>query len=201
MGNHEQAKRLLRQRLREARHALPAETAASLSANVCARVLVLPAFAHAVHVVAYAATYGEVDPVQIARAAGSMAKAVYYPRVEGERLEFLRAAPTELRPGILGIPEPVNGTPLPVDAASILFFVPGVGFDLRGARLGRGGGHYDRALQRYRGAIRIGLAFETQVVTELPETSWDVRMHAVVTEARVIAFDLGQLTVTKEIRP
>ena len=64
--------------------------------------------------------------------------------------------------------------------------MPGLAFDARGVRLGRGAGCYDRGLARHPHAARIGLAYEMQVVPALPEAAWDVRMDAVVTEARVL---------------
>jgi 5-formyltetrahydrofolate cyclo-ligase len=74
----------------------------------------------------------------------------------------------------------------------VVFLVPGVAFDARGVRLGRGVGWYDRALGRYPRGIRIGLAYEFQVVPSLPEAPWDVRMHAIVTEAGLIGAALAQ---------
>ena len=55
--------------------------------------------------------------------------------------------------------------------------MPGVAFDARGGRLGRGRGHYDAALALIRpGAIRVGIAFDEQVVTGCPgsPTTWRV---------------------------
>lgn len=69
-------------------------------------------------------------------------------------------------------------------------FVPGVGFDLTGMRLGRGRGFYDRALAALRNAgdvCAVGLAFECQIVAELPGDPWDQRMDYIVSERRVIA--------------
>jgi len=63
-----------------------------------------------------------------------------------------------------------------------VFLVPGLAFDRAGRRLGRGGGHYDKALAEARG-LKIGLAGSHQISNEaLPEESHDVRMDAVVTE-------------------
>ena len=68
-----------------------------------------------------------------------------------------------------------------------LVVVPGVAFDAAGRRLGRGRGHYDATLAGLpAGAARIGLAFELQLVPEIPEEPHDVRLDAVVTEARVL---------------
>jgi len=74
----------------------------------------------------------------------------------------------------------------------VLFLVPGVAFDARGVRLGRGIGWYDRALERHPRSIRVGLAYGFQVVSRLPEAPWDVRMHAIVTEAGLIDAALAQ---------
>ncbi len=61
-------------------------------------------------------------------------------------------------------------------------FVPGVGFDLSGARLGRGKGFFDRYLQN-RDALRIGLAWSHQLVEKIPVESHDCHMDYIITEA------------------
>ena len=82
--------------------------------------------------------------------------------------------------------EYLDGSPLSAGTEGVVFLVPGVAFDPRGVRLGRGAGCYDRALARHPTALRVGLAYEMQVVPSLPEATWDVPMDAVVTEARVL---------------
>jgi len=184
--SHEQAKRLLRQRVRAIRLGLRAEEIARCSTAVSARLLELRLYTAARRVVAYAAVDNEVDPGGIAVAAARAGKMVYYPRMTEDGVEFARADPAELRPGWRGIPEPPAREPLALPGDGVLFLVPGVAFDPRGARLGRGLGCYDRALARYPGAARVGLAYEFQVEPHLPEATWDIRMHAIVTEARVL---------------
>ena len=65
--------------------------------------------------------------------------------------------------------------------------VPGVAFDARGGRLGHGKGFYDRMLARLggRARCRIGVAFGFQIVEAVPCGPHDIRMEAVVVEARV----------------
>jgi 5-formyltetrahydrofolate cyclo-ligase len=65
--------------------------------------------------------------------------------------------------------------------------VPGVAFDASGRRLGRGGGSYDRALAA-RGAatLAVGLAYDEQVVDEVPTDAHDVPVDVVVTPTRVL---------------
>ena len=185
--DHAETKDALRRRLRAARGALPARVAAELGAAACARVLGLPAFMAARAVVAYAPVENEVDPGTLVAAALAAGKPVYYPRRTSDGLEFLQSGQEGLAPGWSAIPEPVDGTPLPVATGEgVVFLVPGIAFDARGVRLGRGAGCYDRGLARPPHAVRIGLAYEMQVVPSLPEAAWDVRMDAVVTEARVL---------------
>lgn len=79
--------------------------------------------------------------------------------------------------------------PVRADYFPAMAVVPGVGFDHAGMRLGRGQGFYDRALEALRRAGEVcvvGLAFECQLVSELPAEPWDEPMDYVVTETRVI---------------
>lgn len=64
-----------------------------------------------------------------------------------------------------------------------LYIVPGVAFDRNGNRLGRGGGYYDRLLKNKKN-IKIGLAYEIQMVAQVPHSSYDIPMDMVVTEAK-----------------
>ena len=82
-------------------------------------------------------------------------------------------------------PAPVRRRPARVDRVDV-FVIPGVGFDRTGARLGYGGGHFDRLLARARpNATLIGVGFDIQFVDELPVEPHDVRMDYVITEAGV----------------
>lgn len=68
-----------------------------------------------------------------------------------------------------------------------LVLVPGVAFDRRGGRLGYGGGYYDRFLPRLRsGTITIGLAYDLQLVEQVPTETHDVPLDLLVTETGVI---------------
>ena len=84
----------------------------------------------------------------------------------------------------------------PVDPFEIdCFVVPGLAFDRFGFRLGFGKGYYDRLFEVVKSKIpRIGLAFSWQLVERLPREHWDVQMHRVVTEKKVVRCDLGLLS-------
>ncbi len=72
----------------------------------------------------------------------------------------------------------------PLDALAVdAVLVPGLGFDLAGGRLGRGGGHYDRLLAELRpDCVRIGLCFQGQLVARVPTDPWDQSVDWIATE-------------------
>ena len=97
------------------------------------------------------------------------------------------APETELEPGVFGIREPVPSRCAPASLDAVDFvLVPGVVFDARGGRIGRGAGYYDRLLARCRPGTRlVAAAFEVQVVDEVPREPHDRRVDLVVSELRV----------------
>ncbi len=60
--------------------------------------------------------------------------------------------------------------------------MPGLGFDLKGARLGRGKGYYDRYLQKH-SPLRVGIAWSEQIVEQVPVESHDCHMDFIITES------------------
>jgi 5-formyltetrahydrofolate cyclo-ligase len=119
-------------------------------------------------------------------------KQVVLPVVLGDRQEMALYVVEDLgrdvAPGYHGILEPQPQRTHAVAPATIeLALIPGVVFDLRGRRLGFGSGFYDRFLSRLpRNIPTIGLAFDFQVVPQLPFEPHDVALEAIVTEQRVI---------------
>src|SRR5262249_35357779 len=170
MGEHLRVpKSELRRELLAARRRWQPGFLRACSAGVCERVLALDAFRAAGHLVVYAARSDEIDPSSLVQVALATGKTVYFPRVVDSTLEFLSALPEDLQPGAYGVLDPSSGKPLDLRLPDVLFLVPGVAFDPAGLRLGRGGGHYDRALARHPHGLRIGLAAEPQIRPALPE--------------------------------
>ena len=97
----------------------------------------------------------------------------------------IRDAVKELQPGQFGISEPVNSCAMvPLNMLDFIL-VPGVGFDLQGRRLGRGRGYYDQMLAAVRGTA-CGVAFDEQVVSELPVAPHDAQVNCILTPTRWI---------------
>lgn len=162
------------------------------SAAVCNRLFTQPEYRRAEIVMIYLSMPKEVDTNRIALHCWSNLKRVLAPRMSWEQRRML---PTEINSltsdvcnGVIGVPEPVDGLPLPV-ADIDLVIVPGLAFDKSGNRLGRGRGLYDRFLAHrdFRG-VACGLALEEQMVPEVPLEEIDVRVNMLVTDARVRRF-------------
>ncbi len=154
------------------------------------KVLLLSTYLESNSVMLYSPVGNEVSTEGIRDHALSQGKKVFYPRLgKGEELTSVRIKSCDdLRPGRYGIFEPVGDEIMTErDQEALVVFVPGLAFDLRGNRLGRGKGSYDRALKRFGGCPRVvALAYEFQIVEELPVEEWDEKVHQIITEKRII---------------
>jgi 5-formyltetrahydrofolate cyclo-ligase len=129
----------------------------------------------------YAALPGEVDLLVLA--AREPSRCWVLPRIEGDELRFHRVvrAEVDLVAGAFGILEPRDSLPEVAIAEIDAFFCPGLAFDVRGGRLGRGRGFYDRALAAARpGAWKIGVCRQFQVVADTFAEPHDVFMDQVI---------------------
>jgi 5-formyltetrahydrofolate cyclo-ligase len=183
----------LRAALRARRRALtPGERlhAAQLVARNIDRKLGLRAGAR---VALYCSMRDELDSAPLFALARRRGWRVYLPRIERARLSrkmrFV-AAKGDGRANRLGIREPQGNSMLPARWLDVVF-VPLVGFDAHGMRLGMGAGFYDRAFayRRWRRAWHkprlIGIAYAFQELPHIVPAAHDVRLDAVVTEEGV----------------
>ena len=122
------------------------------------------------------------------RSAVADGKVILLPRMIGTgRLEFACVHDLEgLVLGRFGVREPPPSCAAQPLSGSSLVLVPGLAFDRRGGRLGRGAGYYDRALAPVRAdgvrPLYFGIGFALQLVDSLPTAPHDVRVDGVVTE-------------------
>jgi 5-formyltetrahydrofolate cyclo-ligase len=158
------------------------------------RFATLPGFSGARTVLLYVSAFPEeIATVAMLRQSLELGKRLACPRVDRRvgrlRLHEVRDLDSDLRPGTLGIPEPRRVCPEIGPESIDWVLVPGLGFDERGYRLGRGAGHYDRLLPTLRpDAPRWALGLDCQWVEELPVEPHDVRLDGVATPSRFIAF-------------
>lgn len=182
-----QARKQTARRLAHARRsALSLEQRAQLGAAIAAQVMQLPEMQTAGTVLGYVSIGAEV-PTESVLAQVLEHRRLLLPYVADDGA--MRATPVssldELAPGYRRIPEPRNRLPVEVESADLIL-VPGVAFDRRGARLGYGGGYYDRLLEFAPGPVRAGLAFGVQLIDAVPTAPHDQRVDIVVTEAEVV---------------
>jgi 5-formyltetrahydrofolate cyclo-ligase len=182
-------KKLLREQAVAARARLSPGERATRSHAIADRVALLDGFRRARTVALYVPVGAEVDTGEIARCATAAGKTLVWPRsvAGGRKMEFAACFPGDMVPGPMGAPEPPTWARA-VPAESIdLIVVPGLAFDASCGRLGRGGGHYDATLAAMPPrAPRVGLAFEAQLVPQVPREAHDVALDAVVTEDRLL---------------
>lgn len=158
----------------------------SWSDSIQLTALKLVEYRRARAVALYSPVQNEVDTSTILGDALRLGKQVFYPKLSmaGDTGFARIRSSAELAVGRYGIREPVGNEVLtPADGEGLIVFIPGLLFDRQGHRLGRGGGWYDRVLNGLgnRGFF-VGLAYEIQLVDDLPTESWDQRVHFIITE-------------------
>ena len=103
-----------------------------------------------------------------------------FPLIENEKLSFKKSV-TQFKKNALGFKEPLDGETVPIDQMAG-FIVPGLAFDSKGHRLGRGRGFYDQTLQNIKDSAVVGICFQTAFKDVIPFEDHDLKCHLVITE-------------------
>ncbi|HLB25114.1 MAG TPA: 5-formyltetrahydrofolate cyclo-ligase [Nitrospirota bacterium] len=182
----------LRREILEKRNSLTPEERHVKSEAVAARLKGLPEYRDASVILFYVNFRSEVATRGLIGDALLTGKKTLVPKVDHKthtlRLFEITDIARDLECGYMGIYEPVEkfaraADPLEAD----LVVMPGVGFDEKGRRLGYGGGYYDRLVETLKpGAMLAALAFDVQVVGEIPSEGHDKKVDFIITETRVI---------------
>lgn len=181
-----------RRMLTEARKSLAAGERQERSRRIVSFCREIPGFASAEVVCSYVNFREEVETSELIAGLLREGRRVAVPvqvRGSAQKLVFSEISDlSELERNDFGILQPPREANRLLPAAAIpLFLVPGLAFDPAGRRLGYGLGCYDRVFaDAAPGAIKIGLAFEVQILESVPSDPHDVPMDFVVTENRVI---------------
>ena len=145
----------------------------------------LPDFKEPRKVLCYASMADEVQIRPLMEKWLSLGVTVALPHITGKgQMEAMSFTDFDsLVEGEYGIltPDPEKGKIIPPEELDLII-VPGIAFDTRGERLGKGGGFYDAYLARATKAKRIALAFSCQLVAKIPMEDHDVRVHKIITE-------------------
>ena len=179
------AKRCLREEMRSLRRRVsPAERAAASDAAVRRLLALYGKFAQETAgggvpqaAAVYLATPEELDIDTFATALAKRGVAVYAPRYDGKTYALARLrgfADGELRKGPMGVREPVTAETVPPSAIGF-WAVPGLAFSRDGARLGYGGGWYDRLLaEAHPRALKAAVAYPFQIIPHVPASPHDI---------------------------
>ena len=177
----------LRWRLRQKVSFLAKEQRTGSSDQLLRILAPQPIWKSARQVLLYFPRQDEPDIHQIFRSAQDEGKTVAFPRYNPNAEEYEAAVISDVREdvetGKFGIREPLPRCPALSLKQLDLVLVPGVGFDLLGRRLGRGRGFYDRLLAHATG-IKCGVAFDEQLVEEIPVELHDVSLDCILTPTR-----------------
>lgn len=191
-------KKSWRQELRERRRQLSSTQQREASLGLDRQLRQQPAVRSARSLAFYIANDGEISPKTTLLRLARQHRHCFLPCLNKRSLVFRRYRPGQtLRKNRFSIPEPPQYRSAERNAARLdIIFLPLVGFDAQGNRLGMGGGFYDRTLSRLptqpaRGPLLIGLAHECQRVNQLPVQSWDIPLDAIATDRGFYWFKRG----------
>ena len=177
----------LRSEIATKRKALDAQWLASASRRVAQNLQSLDAFQSAETVALYMAITGEVQLDTLFPRCWTLGKRTCIP-VFNANLKMYEMAEitkeTRFETGHYGIQEPVSPSILDTDSIDLIV-VPGVAFDAKGHRLGRGGGYYDRLLDGFPGET-TAVAFDFQILPAIPTHSHDMPVDAIATETKTV---------------
>ena len=181
-----QLKKKIRIRLKKIRAAIKPLILSYKSRIIMRKLFSLEKFRKAKSILFYVSFNNEVDTLKMISKSIKLKKAVYVPITDfkDKRLTIsrIRLFPGNLERSAYGILEPkLKFREIYLGNKIDIIIVPGVAFDLNGNRLGYGGGFYDRLLKRM-DALKIGLAFDFQVLRTLPTDKNDQKLDLVITD-------------------
>lgn len=193
------ARQQLRRSMRQLRQQLSHDQQAAASLGAKLTLERLPQFQESQNIAAYLASDGELDLSPCIKLIHKSGKQCFLPRITSKTTMEFHAfcAGDDLVNNRYGIGEPKESAPLISAAQLELVLLPLVGFSRDGARLGMGGGFYDRyfAFKAQQNSntnddtqkpFLIGIAHSLQEVDQLPTESWDIPLCGILTEKEYI---------------
>lgn len=148
------------------------------------KVVTHPFFLDADEIYCYVDFRKEVGTRRIMEEAWRLGKRVAAPRIESSEMNFFYIESfSELESGYFGVLEP-SGNEI-AEGKRVLVIMPGTAFDENRNRIGYGKGYYDKFLEEYPAYRTLALAFELQMVDEIPCDSFDVKPNQIITEEKI----------------
>lgn len=178
-------KQELRKWVRTAKREVPLEVKIQRSAPILREVEQLPEFVAAKTVLLYWSMDDEVATHDFVERWWQK-KCLLLPCVDGDTLKLRQyTGPLCMQAGPeFGIGEPTGEVFSNLDEVDMIV-VPGVAFDKKNNRMGRGRGFYDRLLKQVPNAFKVGVAFNFQLFDTIPTDPFDVPMDKVIVEKSI----------------
>lgn len=172
----------IRKQVRALKKEVPLEQKIRRSQPIMEKVSALDVFKDSKTVLLYWSMDDEVYTHEFVRQ-WYESKCILLPCVEGDDLLLRQyTGPESMQPGPqFGIPEPTGKVFDDLEKVEMIV-VPGVAFDRKNNRMGRGRGFYDRLLKSTPNAVKVGVAFDFQIFDSIPVESFDVPMDILVIE-------------------
>jgi 5-formyltetrahydrofolate cyclo-ligase len=180
----------LRRKIRARLNKISAAGREAASLKICARLKEQFFFQNAATVLFFAPLPDEADVWPLLQEALGAGKTVALPQFDAATQNYatrrVQNLESEIVTGQFWVREPKSDcAKIPLDKIDLVL-VPGIAFDLHGNRLGRGKGFYDRLLAGISG-VKCGVAFDEQIVNEVPAGKSDVQVDFILTPTRCAA--------------
>ena len=176
-------KTAIRRYIRSLRRELTEAEIRAASTSAAMRIAYVPEFSKAELLLSYKPSKNEIDPYEIDLIAHREGKRVAYPLCidDGGLRLFVPKTPDAFTVGKYGILEPDISMSDEVFPEELdLVIAPGIAFDNTCARLGQGGGYYDRLLKKTR-AYTVGIGYDFQIMADIPIDAYDRALDCVIT--------------------
>jgi 5-formyltetrahydrofolate cyclo-ligase len=187
------SKAQLRRTLLNCLLAIPSEQRDERSRKACQNLVSTKPFQEASTVMLFLSLPHEVDTSEAILHAWQLGKIVAVPKISWEQRHMIpvkiNSLETGFSTGVSGMRNPLAGAPVPFGEIDLVV-TPGLGFDRKGNRLGRGGSYYDRFFANTElKATRCGLALAEQLVEAIPVVDHDEPIDLLVTDKEILHFN------------
>lgn len=176
----------IRTRLKQIRASLSPDERQISSRSITQKTLELDAIKTAQRLFIYISYGTEVDTHELIDVLQEQGKSLAVPKIIDSHKMIAVTFTTwnDLEAGQLGILTPKNTTPMNADID--IAITPGLGFTQKGYRIGYGRGYYDKWFAEHPVKHKFALAFEAQILDELPVDEFDIPVNKIITENQII---------------
>ena len=178
-----ETKQEIREQIIKIRRGMEEEEWQAATDAIAGKVIESDSFREATDLYCYMDFDREAGTDRIMDEAWRLGKDIWLPKVSGGEMEFFLVKPSQkFVKGAFGILEP-SGVSEMAKGTDGLAIVPGVAFDREKNRIGYGKGFYDRYLRKHPHLVKMGIAFDVQLVDKIPKEETDCGLDFVVTES------------------